>query len=69
MGYWYDVYVNDDQEPWNRDVYLTKEQASAFADSLYGKGWSVCVVKMVEDAEGFVKEVWRGYWPLKGKME
>lgn len=69
MGYWYDVYVNDDQEPWNRDVYLTKEQAYGLADSLYGKGWSVCVVKMVEDAEGFVKEEWRGYWPLYGKMK
>ena len=34
MGYWYDVYVNDDQEPWNRDLPMLKEQASAFADSL-----------------------------------
>lgn len=69
MGYWYDVYVNDDQEPYNRDEYLTKEQARGLADSLYGKGWSVCVVKMVEDVEGFVKEEWRGYWPLNGKMK
>lgn len=69
MGYWYDVYVNDDQEPWNRDMYLTKEQACGLADCLYGKGWSVCVTKMVEDAEGFVKEAWRGYWPLKGRMK
>jgi hypothetical protein len=35
MGYWYDVYVNDDQEPWNRDVYLTKEQACGLADCLF----------------------------------
>lgn len=69
MGYWYDVYVNDDQEPWNRDVYLTKEQACSLANTLYGGGWSVCVIKMVEDAEGFVKEEWRGYWPLNGKTK
>lgn len=69
MGYWYDVYVNDDQEPYNRDEYLTKEQARRLADGLCDAGWSVCVVKMVEDAEGFVKESWRGYWPLNGKMK
>ncbi|MBR2699417.1 MAG: hypothetical protein IKE76_12575 [Clostridia bacterium] len=69
MGYWYDVYVNDDQEPWNRDVYLTKEQACGLANSLYDKGWSVCVTKMVEDAEGFVKEVWRSYWSFREKMK
>ena len=69
MGYWYDVYVNDDQEPYNRDEYLTKEQARGLANSLCDAGWSVCVIKMVEDAEGFVKESWRGYWPLNGKMK
>ena len=70
MGYWYDVYVNDDQEPWNKDDFpLSKEEAYDLAKSLYEEGWSVCVVKMVEDAEGFVKEVWRGYWPLHGKMK
>ena len=69
MGCWYDVYVNDDQEPYNRDEYLTKEQAHDLAERLYDNGWSVCVVKMVEDAEGFVKESWRGYWPLNGKMK
>lgn len=58
MGYWYDVYVNDDQEPWNRDVYLTKEQAYELANSLYDKGWSVCVVKMVDyDPVKYI------YWP------
>lgn len=69
MGYWYDVYTGDDQEPRNRDIPLLKEQACVEADRLHAQGWSVCVVKMVEDAEGFVTEVWRGYWPLKGKMK
>ena len=69
MGYWYDVYVNDDQEPFNRGEYLTKEHACNLAERLCDDGWSVCVVKMVEDAEGFVKEVWRGYWPLDGMMK
>lgn len=70
MGYWYDVYVNDDQEPWNKDDFsLSKEEAYDLAESLHEEGWSVCVVKMVEDAEGFVKEEWRGYWPLNGKMK
>jgi len=69
MGCWYDVYVNDDQEPYNRGEYLTKEQAHDLAERLCDDGWSVCVIKMVEDAEGFVKEVWRGYWPLHGKMK
>ena len=27
MGCWYDVYVNDDQEPWNKDYPLSKEEA------------------------------------------
>ena len=64
MGCWYDVYVNDDQEPFNRDEYLTKEQAYDLAESLYDDGWSVCVIKMVDG-----EEVWRGYWPLDGMMK
>ena len=64
MGYWYDVYVNDDQEPFNRDEYLTKEHAYNLAEYLYDEGWSVCVIKMVDG-----EEVWRGYWPLDGMMK
>lgn len=64
MGCWYDVYVNDDQEPWNKDYPLSKEEACDLADSLYEEGWSVCVIKMVDG-----EEVWRGYWPLNGMMK
>ena len=69
MRYWYEVYIGDDQEPRNGGIPLTKKQARADADRLYAQGWSVCVVKMVEDDDGFLHEVWRGYWPLKEKME
>ena len=64
MGYWYDVYVNDDQEPFNRGEYLTKEHACNLAERLCDDGWSVCVIKMVDG-----EEVWRGYWPLDGMMK
>ena len=63
MGYWYDVYTGDDQEPRNGDVPLLKEQACAEADRLHAQGWSVCVVRMDADAG----EVRRAYWPCDGR--
>ena len=63
MGYWYDIYLGDEQEPYNRDVYLTKDIACREADRLYADGWSVCVIRMDADAG----EVRRAYWPCDGK--
>ena len=68
MGYWYDVYLGDEQEPWNRDIPLLKEQAYREADRLYKNGWSVCVIRMEEDG-GEVREVKRTYWPPKHEKE
>lgn len=63
MGYWYDVYTGDDQEPRNRDIPLLKEQACAEADRLYAQGWSVCVIRMEDGVE-----TRRAYWPCEGAM-